>query len=305
MLSLHGDSLGYRVKSNTMFKRVVLVYFILSLSFVSAEFNVFETLKQNLIKDGFDPGFVEKVYSQSYSEYIPHIITINVKQIDGSSNYAQFNDDSVVERVRNYISKNNEFLVELDSKYNVPAEIICSILMVETKLGSYLGRYRVINIYSSMAVSNTQEYIDDIYGMYQNDVVLTDAQKLSREAVAQRIKKKSDWAYSELKFFLKYVQGNNLDPYDIKGSFSGAFGLAQFIPSSLFNYAVDGNADGKIDLFDHRDAMASVANYLKGNGWKNSLAKEEERKIIATYNNSKYYVDAVVGIAARLKETSD
>lgn len=288
-----------------MFKKIILVYFILSLSFASAESNVFDGLKQNLIKDGFEAEFIEKIYSQSYSEYIPHIITINVKQTDNGSSYVQFSDDSVIEKVRNYISKNNEFLSGLDGKYNVPPEIICSILMVETKLGSYLGKYRVINIYSSMAVSNTQEYIDDIYRMYQNDVMLTDAQKLSREAVAQRIKKKSGWAYSELKFFLKYAQGNNLNPYDIKGSFSGAFGLAQFIPSSLFNYAVDGNADGKIDLFDHRDAMASIANYLKGNGWKNGLTKEEEKKVIASYNNSKYYVDAVINIAARLKEKSD
>ncbi|MFH1288086.1 MAG: lytic murein transglycosylase [bacterium] len=280
---------------------LILILFIFKLPFVSAESNVFETLKQNLIKDGFDPEFIEKVYSRSYSEYISYIITINVKQSESGSNYVQFNKNSVIKKVKRYISKNNEFLIELYGKYNVPPEIICSILMVETKLGSYTGKYRVINIYSSMAASNTQESIDDIYKKYRNDAVLTDMEKLSREDVARKVKKKSDWAYSELKYFLKYVRDDNLDPYSVKGSFAGAFGLAQFIPSSFFNYAVDGNEDGKVDLFDHRDAMASIANYLKGNGWKNGLTKEEEKKVIATYNHSKYYVDAVSNMAARLK----
>ncbi len=59
---------------------LILISFVFNLSFISAETNVFETLKQNLIKDGFDSEFIGKIYSRSESEFIPHIITINVKQ---------------------------------------------------------------------------------------------------------------------------------------------------------------------------------------------------------------------------------
>ncbi|MDD5773039.1 MAG: lytic murein transglycosylase [bacterium] len=279
---------------------LMLISFILNLSFVFAESNVFETLKQNLIKDGFEPEFIEKIYSQPYSEFIPHIITINVKQAVNGANFVQYNEDAVAEKVKSYIAENNEFLSKLYEKYNVPPEIICSILMVESKLGSYMGKYRVINIYSSMAASNTDKAIDDIYERYQDDAKLTEEQKLSRENIAQRVKKKSDWAYSELKIFLKFVKDNNIDPFEIKGSFSGAFGLAQFIPSSFARFAVDGNGDGKIDLYNQYDAMASIANYLKENGWKKDLTKAQEKDVIGTYNHNKYYVDAVANIAEKI-----
>ncbi|MEW6088879.1 MAG: lytic murein transglycosylase [bacterium] len=284
---------------------LISIVFIFNLHFVFSESNVFEGLKQNLVKDGFDLEFIKKVYSHDKLEFIPHIITINVKQTVNGSNYLQYNEDSVTEKVRDYISENNKFLAKIYEKYNVPAGIICSILMIESKLGSYIGKYRVMNTYSSMAVSNTDEAIDNIYQRYQKDAMLTDEKKLSREIVAQRVRKKSDWAYSELKLFLKYIKNNNIDPFQIKGSISGAFGLAQFIPSSFFRYAVDGDTDGKIDLYNHYDAMASIANYLKENGWKNNLSEEEEKKVIATYNHSKYYAEAVIGIAAAVKNNKD
>lgn len=291
-----------------MFKRLtylILVFFILNLPFVFAEDNIFETLKQNLIKDGFEAGFIEKIYNRPDSEYIPHIISINVKQAINGSNFVQYNEDAVAEKVKDYISEYNDFLSRLHEKYNVPPEIICSILMIESKLGSYMGKYRVINIYSSMAAANSDKAIDEIYERYQKDAMLTEEQKLSRENIEQRVRKKSDWAYSELKIFLKFVKENNIDPFDIKGSFSGAFGLAQFIPSSFAHFAVDGNGDGKIDLYNHYDAMASVANYLKENGWKKDLTKKEEKNVIGTYNHNTYYVDAVVNIAEKIKSNKD
>ena len=133
--------------------------------------------------------------------------------------------------------------------------------------------------------------------------MLAEDQKLSRKSITRRVRKKSDWAYKELKYFLQYIKDSNIDPFKIKGLFSGAFGLAQFIPSSFTHYVVDGNADGKVDLFNHYDAMASVANYLKENGWKKDLTKVEEKKVIGTYNHNKHYVDAVVNIAEKIVDS--
>lgn len=64
-----------------------------------------------------------------------------------------------------------------------------------------------------------------------------------------------------------------MNPADIKGSYAGALGIAQFMPSNALSLAKDGDMDGKIDLFDHPDAIHSIANYLKQHGWKLGLTR--------------------------------
>ena len=89
----------------------------------------------------------------------------------------------------------------------------------------------------------------------------------------------------------------------MKGSWAGAFGICQFIPSSYVRFAVDGNGDGVIDLFDFRDAVASIANYLKAHGWENGRL-EAKRQAIYAYNHCDSYVDAVLAYAKATKERS-
>ncbi|HPU23830.1 MAG TPA: lytic transglycosylase domain-containing protein, partial [Candidatus Kapabacteria bacterium] len=86
---------------------------------------------------------------------------------------------------------------------------------------------------------------------------------------------------------------------DIYGSWAGAFGIPQFLPSSYVKYAIDGNNDGVVDLFNLSDAVFSVANYLKSHGWGEMLS--EQRKAIFAYNNSTAYVDAVMKLAEYAK----
>ena len=87
--------------------------------------------------------------------------------------------------------------------------------------------------------------------------------------------------------------------FDLKGSWAGAFGICQFLPSSYLNWAVDGNDDGNINLYEMDDAIFSVANYLINHGW--SEQPEDQKKAVFTYNNSSDYVDAVIQLAAKLK----
>ena len=114
-------------------------------------------------------------------------------------------------------------------------------------------------------------------------------------------RKKSNWAYSELKAFLKYTARETIDPVTVSGSYAGALGIAQFMPSSILAYAKDGNSDGRIDLFNHADAITSIASYLKHFGWHTGIDKKGAKKVIYRYNNSKYYVDAVLKVSALLK----
>jgi membrane-bound lytic murein transglycosylase B len=84
------------------------------------------------------------------------------------------------------------------------------------------------------------------------------------------------------------------------GSFAGALGIAQFVPSSVLRFAKDGNRDGQTNLFDHEDAIESISNYLKQHGWRPSLTRNEAFRVILYYNNSKYYAETILKVSERL-----
>ena len=87
----------------------------------------------------------------------------------------------------------------------------------------------------------------------------------------------------------------------IRGSYAGAIGIPQFMPSNIISLGVDGDKNGRVDLFNHPDAILSVANYLHRYGWKPGLDKEKAYRVLFYYNHSKYYVNTLLQIAKRLK----
>jgi membrane-bound lytic murein transglycosylase B len=82
----------------------------------------------------------------------------------------------------------------------------------------------------------------------------------------------------------------------VRGSYAGALGLAQFMPSNILAYGKDGNGDGRIDLFDHADAIFSIASYLKHYGWKPGIDDKKAYSVVYRYNHSKYYVNTILKI---------
>jgi membrane-bound lytic murein transglycosylase B len=135
-----------------------------------------------------------------------------------------------------FILANENSLMRAESIYNVDKEIITAILGVETNYGFKKGDYRAIDSLSTLAF----EYYP-----------------------------RGDFFKTELKEFLKYTKKNNLSPFSIESSWAGAIGYPQFIPSSINNYAVDFDNDGKIDLVNSvDDSIGSIANYLNKNGFK-------------------------------------
>ena len=88
----------------------------------------------------------------------------------------------------------------------------------------------------------------------------------------------------------------------MEGSWAGAFGMPQFIPTSYWDYAVDGNKDSRVDLFNADDAIFSIGNYLQRFGWESGLPEEKKKKVLRRYNNSGLYVDTVLAAAAELQK---
>jgi len=123
---------------------------------------------------------------------------------------------------------------------------------------------------------------------------------LSYEWVEDKGKRRALWAYQELKCFLTIVRDEALDPLEIRGSYAGALGPPQFVPSSYLAFALR-QKGLEHWLSSMEEATLSVANYLKLNGWKKKLSKEKKRKVLWSYNHSEPYIETILELASRMK----
>ena len=112
--------------------------------------------------------------------------------------------------------------------------------------------------------------------------------------------KKFKWARKQLNALKKIYEIYNINVFKIKGSWAGAFGYPQFIPTTFLNFAVDGNNDGIIDLNNFPDSIFSISNYLKKNGWKRCLSYKKKYKVILRYNYSRLYAETVLKLAGKI-----
>jgi len=196
-----------------------------------------------------------------------------------------------------FIRDNESLFSSIRSRYAVSAEIITAILIVESRLGTYPQRYNVFSAYTNLAVVSDPEYLDTIRQAYSRNYP-----KLNDQATLERAQKKARWALNELYQLIILADELKLDPLSISGSFAGALGPGQFIPSSFVEYGKDGDNDGIKDPFNMADAMASIAYYIKRAGWEEGASIEIKRKAVWHYNHSKVYVNTILMIYDRLKE---
>ncbi len=132
-------------------------------------------------------------------------------------------------------NKYHDALTRAEKVYGVPASIIVATIGIETKYGKNTGNYRVIDALTNIGFSNSR---------------------------------RADYFRKELEEFLLLAREHHLNPLTIYGSYAGAIGQPQFMPSSYRYYAVNFSGDGKIDLSHNEvDVIGSIANYYKKHGW--------------------------------------
>ncbi|RZB37924.1 MAG: membrane-bound lytic murein transglycosylase B [Desulfobacteraceae bacterium Eth-SRB2] len=255
----------------------------------------FETLQESLIRDGFDKNTIIRLYNNPKVCFETKKASLFLFHRESVLNYDQFTSAGNIQKSRNYIAKYKPDLLRAEKKYGVNKEIITAIILIETKLGTRLGGPSVLNMLSTVASLADP----DVRNMFWGKV--SKSTKFTKKKFQKWAEKKSKWAYNELKAFLTYTTREKIDPARIYGSYAGALGIAQFMPSNILAFAKDGNNDGRVDLFDHSDAIMSVATYLKNYGWHNGINKKEAYKVIYHYNHSRQYVDAVLKVAALLE----
>lgn len=148
---------------------------------------------------------------------------------------SQFLDERHINSGVAFWMKHETALQRAVDRYGVPAEYILGILGVETSYGGYLGSHRIIDALTTLAFD---------------------------------YKRRGDYFRGELENFLLMAGKEGFDPSQPVGSFAGAMGLGQFMPTSFLKWAVDFNGDGRKDLWSPEDAIGSVANYFAKHGWR-------------------------------------
>ncbi len=179
------------------------------------------------------------------------------------------------------------------SKYKVQKEVILALLVVETKLGSFLGDQDALSVLASMAVTRKYADVSSFFSAHP-------AQKWQIPWIEERMRQKSDWAYGQLLSLLSFSRVNNLQPGDMPSSIYGAIGICQFMPSSALHYGRDGDNDGVVDLYNPCDAVASVGYYMSKAGWRNNHSRKRKIKALKRYNNDNFYARTVLSVAGEL-----
>ncbi|MEE4265318.1 MAG: lytic murein transglycosylase [Desulfobacteraceae bacterium] len=255
----------------------------------------FQALQQKLITDGFNADKIKGLYSRPQVFFETDGVTILFTYSEAKVDYDQFANKWSIDKAKKYMQQHREELNRVEKAYGVDSRVITAILLVETGLGKNVGKRSALNSLSSLASLMYPDVRRTVYKQIPEDK--RPAQKKFEESA----KRRSKWAYAELKAFLKYAYQEGFDPAQIPGSFAGAMGYAQFMPSNILAYGKDGNDDGTIDLLTHSDSMASIANFLKRHGWKPGISRKKQEKVIYHYNHSDYYVKTILKIAERLK----
>ena len=255
----------------------------------------FDTLQERLIKDGFEEHTIRSIYSRSEVTFETKGISLYFVHRESNVRYHQYTEASQIKRAKKYMEVYQEQLQFAEQTYGVDKQVITAIILVETQLGKLMGNRSVLNTLSTMAALFDPQVRDLLWDK------ISGTPKLTRKVYEQKAKRRSEWAYRELQAFLYHVELEGYDPVAINGSFAGAMGIAQFMPSNIFELAKDGNRDGRINLFDHADAIASIAYYLKRHGWYPGIRRSEAEKVIYHYNHSEQYVDTILEISDLLK----
>ena len=284
---------------------LILLLSTMSISYSSFYFNNLETkikffkpVIDRLIKKGADSEFVYSMIADNNTKFDEKFVKINVSGYLTKPDYSNFYNSQSVQETRSFINANLVDLKAAESKYSVDKEVIASILWIETRHGKYLGKNSLISVFFSTAMVDRDDFIEmNKEAVRENSNITEEQYPDFYKKIEEKAKKKSNWAINEILALEKMNKQRGIRINQLYGSWAGAFGVSQFLPSSYMSWAVDGNSDGVIDLYNVQDAIFSVANYLKTNGWGPN--DSNKRQAVFHYNNSNDYVDAVLKLAQK------
>ncbi|GIU36777.1 lytic murein transglycosylase [Shewanella schlegeliana] len=194
-------------------------------------------LQQTAKSEGLSQQTIE--HTLANVKYVPRVIELDQKQPEFSSSFENYFSKRVtdwrVEQGRKLYREHKVLLQKLAKEYGVPPQYLLAFWGLETNFGSYKGKMSVLDSLATLACDP----------------------------------RRSRYFTTELMQALKLKERYNFAETDMVGSWAGAMGHTQFMPSAYAKYAIDGDGDGKADLWNStEDALTSAANFLQNLGWK-------------------------------------
>jgi len=186
----------------------------------------------------FEPGPLAELLAQAESQ--PDILTAIARPAERTLTWDEYRSRFLIDRrIQRGVQTYSERRVELEraaAASGVPAEILLGIVGIETFYGENTGKYRVVDALATLAFDYPPRAL---------------------------------FFSSELEQYLLMTREEKLDPLAPRGSYAGAMGIPQFMPTSFRKFAVDGDGDGRKDIWnDWADVFSSVGTYLKEQGWR-------------------------------------
>ncbi len=223
-------------------KLIFVIFLILTQFNIVVADESFEEWKINFKKFAISQGVSERTLNNhiNKSKFLADVIKYDRYQpefYEDTKTYISKRTSNKKLKIGNKIYKNNIDKINIISnKYSVDKSLLLSLMGIETNFGSYLGKMDIISSLATLSFD----------------------------------KRRSEFFTNELITLLKLIDKNIIDPNTLYGSWAGAFGNFQFMPSTIKNYAIDFDNDNKISLKKTDDSFASAANYLSELGWNNS-----------------------------------
>tara|TARA_Y100000816_G_scaffold214961_1_gene160160 strand:+ start:883 stop:1884 length:1002 start_codon:yes stop_codon:yes gene_type:complete len=221
-------------------KFLLIIFFITSQSTYAYNVNDFNKWKINFKKHALKNNISEDVFDIVMKNviYLPKVIEYDRFQPEFYEDTKTYIDKRTSNQKKNkgidFYNKNKILINIVEDEFEIEKELLLALMGIETNFGKYVGK---MDILSSLAT-------------------------LSYD------KRRSEFFTNELITLLKLIEKKKINHKTLYGSWAGAFGFFQFMPSTITNYAIDYNKDNKINLKDNEDAYPSAANYLKKIGWK-------------------------------------
>ncbi len=210
-----------------------------SANLIADDFNDWKIkFKKRAINEGISKSTVNNLIDNS--KFLPDVIKYDRYQPefyeDTKTYISKRTSSKKVKLGKIILNKENNIINKVSSEYKVDKNLLLALMGIETNFGNYLGK---MDIVSSLATLSYDQ-------------------------------RRSEFFTKELITLLKLVDAKIIDPSTLFGSWAGAFGNFQFMPSTIKNYAIDYNKDGSIDLKNIEDSFASAANYLSNLGWNDN-----------------------------------
>ena len=217
----------------------ILIFFIINSAFSNTDIE-FQKWKKTFKRVALKNNISEKTFDivMKNSKFLPNVIKYDRFQPefyeDTKTYITKRTSSKKLEKGLRFYNNNADLINSIENKFDIEKELLLSLMGIETNFGTYVGKMDIISSLATLSYD----------------------------------KRRSEFFTNELLILLKLIDNKQVNYETLYGSWAGAFGFFQFMPSTMKNYAIDYDDNNYIDLKNNKDAYASAANYLKKIGWK-------------------------------------